>query len=281
MPQARLFRPTRLAEAVAILGEHAGSAAPLAGATWMMRAPIRGEAGHAAYVALGGIDALRQVTVTEGEVALGAAVTHAALVAALAGLADCAGLASAAAMAANPAIRQVATLGGNLCAASFAAADLVPALLCLDAVVDLASPQGEESLDLAEFLLRRPHLAPGTVLSRVRFARRAQRTAHIRLPLRKAGDYPVAIVSLAVRHGADGQIATSRVAVGSVEPVARRWPAVEAALTRLDPEAAAEAARAHAGDWQGRDGVEAPGWYRVQVLPALLRRAVHRLGDRS
>jgi aerobic carbon-monoxide dehydrogenase medium subunit len=95
------------------------------------------------------------------------------------------------------------------------------------------------------------------------------------LPLRKAGDYPVAIVSMAVAIGPDGSVGDIRVAVGSVEASARRWPQLEEQLLGrpLDPARAYELAKACAGVFTGRESVEAPGWYRVQVLPTLVRRA--------
>jgi carbon-monoxide dehydrogenase medium subunit len=94
--------------------------------------------------------------------------------------------------------------------------------------------------------------------------------------LRKAGDYPVAIVSIAVTLDPRGVVKSARVAVGSVEPVARRWRRLEADLNGqpLDPNLAADRAESLCGDFQGRDGVEAPGWYRVKVLPNLVRRAI-------
>jgi carbon-monoxide dehydrogenase medium subunit len=99
--------------------------------------------------------------------------------------------------------------------------------------------------------------------------------------LRKAGDYPVAIVSMAVALGPDGLVSSASVAVGSVEPVARRWRRLEADLVghRLDSQWAADKAESCAGDFHGRDGVEAPGWYRVKVLPALVRRAIDAIKE--
>ena len=41
----------------------------------------------------------------------------------------------------------------------------------------------------------------------------------------------------------------------------------------LDPVRAADLAAVRAGEFCGRDGVDAPGWYRVSVLPHLVRRA--------
>ena len=42
----------------------------------------------------------------------------------------------------------------------------------------------------------------------------------------------------------------------------------------LDPATAAATAAETVSDLHARDGVDAPGWYRLQVLPALVRRAV-------
>ena len=99
----------------------------------------------------------------------------------------------------------------------------------------------------------------------------------MRLPLRKAGDYPVAIVSLARDTGG-----RCRVAVGSVETVARRWIALEQAFAAepggfpQDADRATALALEH-NDFVGRDGTEAQGWYRRQVLAPLVGRGVASL----
>lgn len=276
-----LYVATSVADAVAALAQRAPHGFPLAGATWIMRSPIRQEHGYKAipYVAIGGIEELRRIDVTDGEITIGACATHAELVARLSGLPDCQGLTSAAGSAANPAVRRVATVGGNLCAASFAASDLAPALLAANAHVELISPARAQKMSMEHFLEVRSGLGPGVLLGRVIIERTAARSTHARLPLRKAGDYPVAIVSMSAKLAADGTVEKMRVAVGSVEPVARRWPCLETELTgqKLDAERAHALATAHSGDFSGRDAVEAPGWYRVQVLPSLVRKAVHTL----
>lgn len=106
--------------------------------------------------------------------------------------------------------------------------------------------------------------------------RTTARTGHARLPLRRAGDYPAAIVSVALVTGDEDTVVEARVAIGSVEPVPRRWPEAERLLLGrpADPADAKEAAAACAGSVTGRDGVDAPGWYRERVLPTLLARAV-------
>jgi carbon-monoxide dehydrogenase medium subunit len=288
MPAAdeRLHVATSLSDALAALADRGRSGAPLAGATWIMRAPLRQErqdwSPDVSYVAISKIEELRRVEILDSEISIGCCVTHAELALCLLPLPDCRALAQAAARSANPAIRGVATVGGNLCASPFAAADLIPALICLEAEIELATPKGSERVSIERFLELRSHLEPGRLVRRVLVPRNAcRRSAHLRLPLRKAGDYPVAIVSIATALGRDGVVESARVAVGSVEPAARRWERLEADLIgrSLDSGWAAGKAESYCEDFRGRDGVDAPGWYRLKVLPNLVRRAVDAIRE--
>ena len=272
---ASIYVAPSLAAALDALDEYGGAGAPFAGGTWIMRSPIRHEPLRAHYVAIGRIAELGAVRIGAAVVEIGAAVTHAALAAALADLPEFAGLAAAAGRSANPAIRSMATIGGNLATSDFAAADCVPALLCMDAEIEVAGREGRERVKLEHFLKIRSTLAPGRLVTQIVVPRSGRKTAHVRLPLRKAGDYPVAIVSLSVSVDAAGRVQAARIAVGSVEPVARRWERLETALIGhpLDAAKAARTATELAGEFVGRDSVDAPAWYRVNVLPGLIRRA--------
>src|SRR5258708_35041685 len=115
----------------------------------------------------------------------------------------------------------------------------------------LATPKESERLSMERFLEVRTNLEPGRIIRRVFVPRNAcRRSAHMRLPLRRAGDYPVAIVSVAAALGRDGLVASARVAVGSVEPAARRWRQLEADLIgrSLDSGWAASRAESYSED---------------------------------
>ena len=264
-----------LPAALDALNECGSAGAPFAGGTWIMRSPVRHEPQKKHYVAIGKIEELTAIKVGADAVEIGAAVTHAALALALADLPEFNVLATAAGRSANPAVRTMATVGGNLATSGFAAADCVPALLCLDAEVEISSRGDQMRIGLERFLKIRPTIEPGRLLTRIMLPRRDRKTAHARLPLRKSGDYPAAIVSLAVSLDAAERVQTARIAVGSVEPVARRWERLEAALVGrpLNPAQAAEVATELATEFTGRDSVELPAWYRISVLPSLVRRA--------
>ncbi|MBR0751942.1 FAD binding domain-containing protein [Bradyrhizobium jicamae] len=264
-----------LATALDALNDYGADGAPFAGGTWIMRAPIRHQQLKARYVAIGTIPELSAIRIDADAIEIGAAVTHAALASALADLPELAVLTSAAGSSANPAIRAMATIGGNLSASDFSAADCVPALLCLDAQVEIASKHGHERMSLDAFLKQRSTLALGRLLTKIVVPRSLCKTAHARLPLRKAGDYPVAIISLSLDADATAHVRKARIAVGSVETVARRWERLETELLGrvLDPAKAADIAAGLAGEFTGRESVEVPPWYRASVLPGLVRRA--------
>jgi carbon-monoxide dehydrogenase medium subunit len=159
-------------------------------------------------------------------------------------------------------VRNVATLGGNL-AAPFPEADLVPPLLAADAVVELATG---DAIGIEDWV--RGDRPAGALIVAARVPTPPGRRAWFeRLTVRAGAEYSVASVAVSVDIE-DG----ARVAVGAVEERPRRVPEAEAALVAGD-----DAGRAAANALTGRDGLDAPGWYRLEVLPALVARAVAAL----
>lgn len=281
LERPQLLRPGSVDEAVAELARLGDDGAALAGATWVMRAHLRGERLRGHYVALDRIDELRRIEHGDPLV-LGALATHTEVGTLTAGSGPLGALAEAARRSAFPAVRNVATVGGNICARGFAEADLVPALLAAEAELELASAEGMTVLELAPYLAvgtTRPH---GELLCRVRLPVPAgRRSWYERLTVRAGGEYAVASVAVSVDLDSTGATAAARVAVGSVAETPRRSSAAEAVLAgrRLDEAAGEEAGRAAAAEIEARDGLGAPAEYRLAVLPSLVRRAVARVAE--
>ena len=104
---------------------------------------------------IAGIAALRGISGTSAGWRLGATTTWSELVEAdLPPMFD--GLKQAAREVGGRQIQNAGTVAGNICNAS-PAADGVPALLALDAEVELASRDGARRLPLASFITRCPH----------------------------------------------------------------------------------------------------------------------------
>ncbi len=275
--------PVTIEQAITALRVLGGAGVPLAGATWISRAPVRREAVPPTYVSLSGIPALHEIHVQAEQVAIGCLATHAQIARALGVCGDMQALVMAAGMSATPAIRRVATIGGNICTTAFAAADLVPPLLALKARVEVQGGDGLAVHPVEVFLRHRHDRADTDLVTRIIIPRTAARSAHARLTLRKAGEYPVAHVSIAVTTGTDGRIAEAAVAVGSVETTARRWSGLEAAIIGkpAEPATIREIAASHVTEFTGRDAVDAPGWYRERVLPGLVARAFGVISERE
>jgi carbon-monoxide dehydrogenase medium subunit len=269
LARPRVEVPGSVDEAVRRLAELGPDGAALAGGTWLMRSP----APPATFVALHRIAELRGVAAGTW----GALTTHAELAAAPLPPALRA-LRTAARTSAFPQVRNVATLGGNLNARGFAEADLVPALLALDATVEVETTAGRHRIGVDGYL-RSAHgdsADPAALLvSAGASAPAGRRSGYARLTVRGGGEY--ALVSVAISADLDGAGVASavRVAVGSVEARARRCPEAEAALagTTLDEAAARAAGQAAAAVLTPRDDLLAPGWYRLEVLPAVFARA--------
>jgi carbon-monoxide dehydrogenase medium subunit len=273
-----VHRATSLDDAVATLARLGDDGAALAGCTWIMRSPARGERLHATYVSLQDVNELTGVRTGDPTV-IGALATHAALARLDAGAGPLGALSEAARRSANRAVRNVATLGGNVCAHPFPAADLVPALLAADAEVHVVSPAGAATLAVADFVASRGSRPRAEVVASVSVpAPAARRSWYARLTVRGSSEYPIACVAVSVDLDR-GAVTSARVAVGAVEDVARRVPEAEAVLAGrpLHGAAGEEAGRAAASALTGRDAPDAPRWYRLEVLPALCRGAVARL----
>ena len=129
-------------------------------------------------------------------------------------------------------IQNAATLGGNLCNAS-PAADGVPALLVLDAQVELQSASDRRIMPLAEFINgpRQTALKSGELLTGIIIPKSstAGRSLFLKLGARKYLVISIAMVAarLSVENGI---IADAALAVGSCSAVATRLPDVEKSL---------------------------------------------------
>jgi aerobic carbon-monoxide dehydrogenase medium subunit len=182
----------------------------------------------------------------------------------------------------SPAIRNLATVGGNLCNGS-PAADLPPVLLALDAEVGVAGAAGERRLALADFF-RGPGqtaLATGELLLWLEVPRRRPPwpIRYERLDVRRAMDIAIAGAALAIRPEAD-RVREARVALCAVAPIPIRVPAAEEALVEhgLTADGIARAAERCMAAARPISDVRASAEYRREMVGALVRRGLEALG---
>jgi CO/xanthine dehydrogenase FAD-binding subunit len=180
-------------------------------------------------------------------------------------------------------VQNAGTVAGNLCNAS-PAADGVPPLLALDAAVELASADGQAIVPLASFIrgnratARRPDQLVTAI--RVPKPRHAARSHFLKLGARRYLVISIAMVA-GVVEVEEGRVAAARLAVGACSPVARRLPALEAALAGRParPELGDVVTVEHLAGLSPIDDCRGSAAYRIDAAATLLRRLLRRLGS--
>jgi len=179
-------------------------------------------------------------------------------------------------------IQNAGTVGGNLCNAS-PAADGVPALLALDARVELTSLRGQRVLPLQQFVLgsRRTARAPDELLTAVLLPDYGAKTRSTFLKLGARRYLVISIVMVAARLdlGDDGRIAGAAVAVGACSEVAQRLGSLEQRLIGRvpDPSIVGLACPEDLGQLSPRSDVRGSASYRSDAALTLVRRALGAL----
>jgi CO/xanthine dehydrogenase FAD-binding subunit len=134
-------------------------------------------------------------------------------------------------------IRNVGTIGGNLCNAS-PAADSAPALLVLNAQLIVASKKAEKKIPIESFFSGpgATVLETGQILKEIviELPRYPAAGCYLKLRRRKAVDVSLAGVAFQAETGSAGKtLAKVGIALGGVAPTPVRAPAAEAILAGL------------------------------------------------
>ena len=278
-------RPGDLPEAMQALAQD-GRVMPIAGGTNIMvnlkRTPLEADL----VVDLTGLEELKPISVNNGNIRLGAGVTFAELLEWRPGGAVQGLMHPMCVAFAGPLIRNLATVGGNVCDAS-AAADISPPLLALDAAAELESAAcGRRTLPLPEFFqgVRRTALRPDELLTAIEFPNPAEdeRWFYYKLGKRKAD--AISIVSLAITVRLEqGKVEQARIALGAVAPVAMRTPETESLLRgeTLNESVINAAAATAASESRPIDDFRATGAYRRQMVEALVRRGLEEISRQN
>jgi CO/xanthine dehydrogenase FAD-binding subunit len=243
----------------------------LAGGTLIVRDYTSGNVGIRRFVLSDGLG-LDRIRIDGGRSEIGAAVTMAKIAAhsALAFLAPVANEIG------GPAVRAMATVGGNLFAPS-PYGDLSVALLALDAEVILEGTSGSETLTLEKFLGERSRRR-GAIVTSVAFQLPPPNAFRFTKVMRRHPHGASVLSIAAVLPLADGRVKSARVAYGAMAPTAIRAKAVEQALEGqpLDDATIAKAVAVAAERTSPASDPFASDWYRRNVLPVHLARLLKR-----
>ncbi len=261
LPQFRLLRPRTVEEAVAGLAKHVGNIRVLAGGTDLIPS-MRQKLFEPDYVLdLRGIAELRGIRPQAGgAVEIGALTSLSAIEKSAYLRQHFPVLTEAAATVASPVLRNMGTIGGNICLdtrclwynqsltwrkgcgfcikkdgdlchvapggtkcwAVFSG-DTPPALLCLNAEIEIAGPSGSRRMPLQEFYTgdgeNYRKLLPSELVTRVFLpaASADYRGIYRKLRVRGSIDYPLAGVAVVMKRS-NGHVLDARIALTAVNP---------------------------------------------------------------
>lgn len=212
--------------------------------------------------------ALQRIDVYQNSVVIGAGVTMSSII----NHRGLAFLRPVARAVGGPAIRNMATIGGNLFAPS-PFGDFAAALLALDAEIKWASGNSE---NIERFFSSRTSTSTQIVIS-VEFKIPERNTFRFK-KITRIKPKGVSIMSIAVvlpRRA--GRIRNARIAFGTMGKTPLRAKAAEKALenSRLDQTSIASAVNVVANELQPQDDALASAWYRSEVARVHLQRLLN------
>ena len=286
LPQLKLLRPRSLEQALAYLGEHAGNLRVLAGGTDLIPSMRQKLFEPEFLLDLRGVADMRGITpLPSGGMQIGALTSLREIERSQVLRQHYPVLAEAASTVASPVLRNMGTIGGNICLdtrclwynqsltwrkgcgfcikkdgdlchvapggtkcwAAFSG-DTPPALLCLDAEVEIRSAAAIRRIPLPEFYTglgdTYRKLQPNELLTRVFLpaASADYRGVYRKLRVRGSIDYPLAGVAVVIKRS-NGHVADARIGITAVNPAPLLVKGVSELLTgRVVDEALAEAA---------------------------------------
>jgi carbon-monoxide dehydrogenase medium subunit len=282
---------TTLEEAVQLLARYRERARIVAGATDILIEIERGvRKGIEALIDVTRVPEFARITLDDsGWIHLGPLVTHNQCVASKLIVEHALPLAQACWEVGAPQIRNRATVAGNLITAS-PANDTITPLMALDAVVTLASTEGQRQAALREFYtgVRRTVMRPDELLVDIAFPalKASERGMFIKLALRRAQAIAVVNMAAVVEFDeADGPalierpIVRARIALGAVAPTIVRAAEAEAFLAgqRLTPDVMARASERAQNAAKPIDDVRGPADYRSEMVRVTVLRALRAI----
>ncbi len=279
------LKPKTVSEAIALLGQHGDDAKILSGGQSLIPMMKFRLARPGVLIDINGISGLSQITESDGYLRIGALVReaeieHSAVIRSKYPL-----LHDVAHVIADPQVRNMATLAGNL-AHGDPANDHPAAMLALGAQVVATGPKGDRVIPIDEFFLSifTTALSADEILTEIRIPTPAPHSGGAYLKLeRKVGDYATAAVGAQVTL--DSQGACTKVGIGltNVGPTPIKAKQAEQFLTGkpLTPENIAHAAQLAADESQPSADLRGPIDYKRGLVKELTKRALLRAQEKA
>jgi carbon-monoxide dehydrogenase medium subunit len=279
LPKFDFHAPASLPEALDLMAQHGSGARFIAGGTDLLLAMKKREIAPGHLVSLAGIPFLKGIGPEGRAIRIGALTTLAEIERSPLVKEQLLPLRDAVEVMASAQIRNLATIGGNLCSA-VPSADTAPPLIALGASLTLLGPSGERDVPVADFFTgpKATLARSDEILTSITIPKPEPLSSGCYLKLMRRHAMDLALVGVAVCLKLDGDrvCRSARIALGAVAPTPIRVPEIEALLInkRLDEALVAEAARIAGMQCRPITDIRASLEYRCSMVEVLAKRAV-------
>ena len=284
MKRFAYYQPQSLDEAFGLMEKYEGRARYVAGGTDAMIRVKQKIWQPEALISLRWVEALCGIKKTGNSLRLGSMTLWREIETDPLVASHCPALADAAPMVANPQIRNVATVGGNLCNAA-PSADGAPPLMVMEAVLTISGPHGEREVPISEFFKGPGQhcMQPGEVLTAITIP---EMPMHTGMAFLKSGrvTQDIAVANVAVCIEMEGRVCKKcRVAAGAVGPVPMELHGVELFVEgkEITQDLLLEIQDKAAGEVTPITDVRSTEIYRRTVTGVMVKRAIEQAMERA
>jgi CO/xanthine dehydrogenase FAD-binding subunit len=279
LPKLEYFQPTHLNEAFDLLERYKGEAKLIAGGTDILLLMKNRKLTPKYLVSLNKIPGLDTVQSDKGLLKIGARCkihaieTHPVIRKQWGMLAQAAGLLG------SVQVRNLATIGGNLCNAA-PSADTASPLIALDAKAVIVSKKGERVLLMEEFF-KGPgatDLKEGEILKEIQVPKMSPKSGgyYLKFSRRKAMDLAHVGVACVITMDGKDSCRDARIVLGAVAPTPLRVRRAEEALKSkvMDGESMEKASQIAMEESRPISDVRSSEWYRKKMVKVMTGRAL-------
>ncbi|MBC8417875.1 MAG: FAD binding domain-containing protein [Pseudomonadota bacterium] len=272
------LKPTSVDEAISLFGKQTEAAKYIAGGTDVMVKIKDGKIKPGCLISLRHLQGLDHLTYEDGELRIGAMVTHRMLELSPVIRKEFPILTDAVENIGSVQVRNVATIGGNIVNAVPSADGAIP-LITLGAEIRIRGPEGERAMPLEDLFVGPGEtvLRPGEILSEFVIPRLPSRTggAYCKHTRRAAMELPLLGVAVMVSLEDDMLTCTrARIGLGVLAPTPMRARNAEATMEgqALNDQTLKKAGEAAAAECKARDTIRCAAWYRRDMVKVLVPR---------
>lgn len=279
------YAPTTLDEAIALLQEHGDEAKILAGGHSLLPMMKLRFASPEQLIDINNIPGLSYIKEEDGRLKIGALTREAELEHSDLIPGKYPIFLDATKLIADPQVRNMGTIGGNL-AHGDAANDHPAVMLAMRADVVATGPEGSRSISIDEFFygFYMTALAETEILTEISIPIPATGTGNAYHKLeRKVGDYATAGVAVQITLDSSGTCTYAGIGLTNVNPTPLRAERSEQALLgkKLTDEVIEQAAQFAAEDCNPSDDLRGDEEYKRAMVGVITKRMIHKAMERA